>query len=1000
MDRMFGLPVQTLAIVMIVLVGCSLAVLSALALRNIVFFRLGVRNAGRRRGRTVLIIVGLMLATTIIASALGTGDTMGRTVRSTVLRSLGSGDEWVAVKSARPSLQIATPGTGTGAALFDERVFEQVDRALRGSGLVDGVMPAIIDTVAVQDSTSRGTEPRVGLFAPDPAHLGGFGTIRGSGGHDVLLTDLAPGSVYLDRRAASKLRARAGDHIVALTEGRVLPLRVADIVDARGTGSDAGSMLMPLAAAQNALGATGKVKQIVVSNRGGESTGVTRTAAVVQRLNSVLAPRGLEAQPVKRDGLDAADEAGNAFMQMFTTFGSFSIAAGILLIFLIFVMLAAERRTEMGVARAIGTRRGHLIQTFLFEGALYDIVAALIGSALGVAVSLGMVTGVGHAFSTTSESLDVVYSIRWQSVVVAYTIGVVLTLVVVAVSAWRVSVVNIVTAIRNLPDPRRRPRRRLGIAWGSAVIAFGALLMTSGRASGQAMPFMLGASLGIIGLVPILRALRVPDRVAFTAGGLGLVGLWLLPFNVIEAMVPDATMDFSMWVVGGLLVVVGATWTVIYNADALLGAMLATVGRIRSLTGVLRISAAYPLKNRLRTGMTLAMFTLVVFTLVVGTTTTSAFLKAFSHVEQYGGGFDVRAGTSALSPVDDMARAIRTTPGIDARDVSVVASQSYVAVEVRQSGSGAKLVDYPIRGLDDTYLRNTTYQLGSRATGYTSDRAVWDAVRTGSRLAVVDANIVPHRRNWNFGALTDLKLNGLFAEDRTFSPIPLDVRDPETGHTMRVTVIGVLRDNAPYEAAGVSTSQRTLAPFGNRARPTAYYFRLAPGVDHQQFADRLESAFLAHGLVADSYDKIVKDAVATSVMVDRLVLGFMGLGLVVGVAALGVIAARSVVERRQQIGVLRAIGFQAGAVRLGFLIESGLMAVTSIIVGAALGLFMAHNVVQDASRQANYGTVPFVVQWLDLGVIFGAVIVVALLTTYVPARRASRVYAAEALRYE
>ena len=51
----------------------------------------------------------------------------------------------------------------------------------------------------------------------------------------------------------------------------------------------------------------------------------------------------------------------------------------------------------------------------------------------------------------------------------------------------------------------------------------------------------------------------------------------------------------------------------------------------------------------------------------------------------------------------------------------------------------------------------------------------------------------------------------------------------------------------------------------------------------------------------------------------------MGLGLVVGVAALGVIAARSVVERRQQIGVMRAIGFQASAVRLGFLLESGLL---------------------------------------------------------------------------
>jgi len=238
-------------------------------------------------------------------------------------------------------------------------------------------------------------------------------------------------------------------------------------------------------------------------------------------------------------------------------------------------------------------------------------------------------------------------------------------------------------------------------------------------------------------------------------GGI-IVVVWLLPFRVIEAMVPDARMDFSMWVVGGLLVVVGATWTVIYNADLLLGGMTATLGRIRALTGVLRISAAYPLKTRLRTGMTLAMFTLVVFTLVVGTTTTSAFLSAFSHVDQFSGGFDVRAGTSSASPIDNMAAALRKAPGVDASKVTVVASQSYVPVDVRQAGVGAKFVAYPLRGLDDSYLRNTTYQLAGRASGYSSDRAVWDAVRTGSRLAVVDANIVPHRRNWSFGSVTEL----------------------------------------------------------------------------------------------------------------------------------------------------------------------------------------------------------------------------------------------------
>jgi ABC-type antimicrobial peptide transport system permease subunit len=42
----------------------------------------------------------------------------------------------------------------------------------------------------------------------------------------------------------------------------------------------------------------------------------------------------------------------------------------------------------------------------------------------------------------------------------------------------------------------------------------------------------------------------------------------------------------------------------------------------------------------------------------------------------------------------------------------------------------------------------------------------------------------------------------------------------------------------------------------------------------------------------------------------------------------------------------------------------------------------------------------FVVPWGSLGIIFLAVYLVALATTFAPALRASRVYPAEALRYQ
>jgi putative ABC transport system permease protein len=55
---------------------------------------------------------------------------------------------------------------------------------------------------------------------------------------------------------------------------------------------------------------------------------------------------------------------------------------------------------------------------------------------------------------------------------------------------------------------------------------------------------------------------------------------------------------------------------------------------------------------------------------------------------------------------------------------------------------------------------------------------------------------------------------------------------------------------------------------------------------------------------------------------------------------------------------------------------------------------------EDARRQATWPEVHLSVPWLNLVVIFAVVMLVALATTYLPARRASRIYAAEALRYE
>jgi putative ABC transport system permease protein len=1000
MNELFGIPLETLLVVLGVGIVIALGAVGLLALRNPVFFKLGVRNATRRRARSALIVLGLMLGTTIVAAALVTGDTMSHTIRATATQSLGETDEVVSAKGATEDLA-GELGQATGTGYFDENAVKSVDAAL-GTNLADGVTGAIQELVAVQAVEQRQTEPTVSLFAADPSRMKGFAPIRRLGGGTVSLGDLGRGEIYLNEKAADELRVSAGDRVLVYPDGKRWPARVREVVNFDGAGSPDTALLLPLGEAQRLYGKEGLVKHVLVSNRGRGEDGVGLSSEIEETLRPIVAPLGLETATAKEDAIADADEQGNAFMAFFTTFGTFSIAAGILLIFLIFVMLAAERRGELGIARAVGTRRGHLVQMFLFEGIAYDLVAAVIGALLGALVAFGMVIVMARAFGAADEDagFQIEYAVSLRSLLVAFAIGVLLTLVVVTFSAWRVSLMTISTAIRNLPEPPVQKRRRRWIL-ALAGLLLGALLTAGGTASDSGTSVMLGVSLVLAALVPILRLLGLHERLAYTSCGLVMAIVLLLPWSIWEDVFGTMSMDFSTWIVSGLMTVIGAVWVMVFNADLIMGVANVALRRGGSLAPVVRMAMTYPLRARFRTGATLAMFTLVVFTLVTGVSSSGSFTAAFDNVDEFGGGFQVRAGTSAAAPIKDMPAALRRTPGVRAADFPIVGSQSLLSVEARQSGTPAPAESYMARGLDRTFLEHTTFGLGAAARGFGSARAVWNALATRPGLAVVDATVAPRRDQFGFAVLPDFQLSGFYFEDGVFDPIPIVTTDPQTGRRLRLTVIGILKDTAPLEMAGISTSQATLErAFPGRVEPTIHYFGLAPGVDAQQAAARLESAFLANGMEAESIEKVMKDAIAANRTFNRLIEGFMGLGLIVGVAALGVISARTVVERRQQIGVLRAIGFRRWMVQATFLLESSFVALTSIIVGTALGLVLAYNIVRDTREQPSWENLSLVVPWGNLTVIFLAVFVVALAATFAPALRASRIKPAEALRYE
>jgi len=151
-------------------------------------------------------------------------------------------------------------------------------------------------------------------------------------------------------------------------------------------------------------------------------------------------------------------------------------------------------------------------------------------------------------------------------------------------------------------------------------------------------------------------------------------------------------------------------------------------------------------------------------------------------------------------------------------------------------------------------------------------------------------------------------------------------------------------------------------------------------------------------MTAVSIEDEIEDMQRESNAFNQLFQGFMGLGLLVGVAALGVIAFRAVVERRQSIGMMRAIGYKGKMIQLQFLMESAIVAVIGSLLGVGLGTLIAWNIFKEISKETP--SLTFSVPFTNVIVIILIAMIFSLINTIIPARQASKISPAESLRYE
>ena len=925
------------------------------ALRQRTLFTMAIRNISRRRAEAVLVVAGALLGTAIITSSFVVGDVIEASFADTARTEYGPVDITVTTSNR----------TDIG------EVVAQAEAADIRS--VDGLMTATTSTGTLQAQGHDAALPQARIVEFDLSAARDFGSdAQITGLADT--SDLASGQVLINKGTAAELEVGAGDSLVLHAYGSEVDLVVGDVLPEVGLAGYGGAIVAPgtieALFESSTLVAAAPRDQLLISLDGGvlDTRDLSDTAvADLDRAFSSLP--GVEIEASKAAVLDNAESQGAGLSKLFSTIGAFSVLAGILLLINLFVMLAEERKTELGMLRAVGFTRRRLTRVFAVEGALYAVAASVLGAIAGVGIGWLVAVVAGPIFGSTDQGTSAPIVVKPLSLAIGATTGLVISLITIWATSIRIARLNIIRAIRDLPEPKVVNVRKRTLALGALGLIAGAALSTVGYVGESAIPLMLGIPLAAFSSAPLLRKL-LPERIArqIVAGTVLAWGLGVDP--LFPEIMGDA--EIIVFVVRGVVLTTGAV-SLAVSLDRVWRFAIDLLGRGgRGLAP--RLGIAYPLARRFRTSMLLGMFSLVIFTVTILTSFSASFSESTGQtVEKVAASYDIVLDTNPANPVDVKALAARD-------DVTAVAGLSRGVMNFE-----APHLDAPrsasITGFDADLLAHGTPGLFARDPAYGSDEEVYEAVLDDPSLTIVPENFLV--------AGVDL---AVFAPGDTFTVI-----EPGSGETRELT-IAALGETDWLDNGALVSRDLTTTLFGAQDVVTRSYVAVSEGVNPDAVASALNSDFLSQGADAHTFTEIGIEGQAQLMGFLAIMQGFLGFGLLVGIAGLGVVMVRAVRERRQEIGMLRAMGFQRGLVRTAMLSEAGLIAVQGTLIGAVLGLITTKQLLAGTNESFGDEPVAFIVPWIGLALILALPLLSSLAATLAPASRAANIRPAVALR--
>ena len=182
------------------------------------------------------------------------------------------------------------------------------------------------------------------------------------------------------------------------------------------------------------------------------------------------------------------------------------------------------------------------------------------------------------------------------------------------------------------------------------------------------------------------------------------------------------------------------------------------------------------------------------------------------------------------------------------------------------------------------------------------------------------------------------------------------------------------------------------------AEPNVVWFSLPEGTDvatQEALADEIERGMIEEGVAVFVIAVVFAKAQAFFLSLFSLLQAFLALGLAVGIAGLAVVTIRNVSERRHQIGILRALGFQRGMVVATFLIELSWISFLGILNGALVGIGFHYALYERFLKEDGAS---FIMPWGEIALIVVSAYILTVIATVWPVRKAASIRPAEALR--